>query len=64
MDTNESFGEILISTYDPTYDHESHASKFQKAHILAYRINFILKEGLNMSEEHTGKPATKIFDHI
>ena len=45
-------------------DHESHASKFQKAHILAYRINFILKGGLNMSEGHTGKPATKIFGHI
>ena len=45
-------------------DHETNASKIEKAHILANRINFILKEGLNMSEGHTGKPATKIFGHI
>ena len=46
------------------YDHESHASNIQKAHILANRIIFILKEGLNMTEEHPKKTATKIFGHI
>ena len=47
-----------------TYDHETNASNIQKAHILANRIIFILKGGLNMTEEHPKKTATKIFGHI
>ena len=49
---------VPLYYYDPTYDHESHASNIEKAHILAYRIIFILKEGLNMTEGHPKKTGT------
>ena len=52
---------MFLDDDDPTITKVTLANS--KKH-LAYRINFILKGGLNMSEGHTGKPATKIFGHI